>query len=237
MADPASSADGQPAARFRLDPAVVRGRITDVNDGILAVAGFSEGLLGSGMPTSQVYAIIAISAVAGAVSVGATRLAEVAGNREAEQELIAAEQRLLALSPEEERAELVAYYRAKGLSPATAEQVADELNATDALAAQLEAEYGIRELTQLGQSLREALWSGLSFLLGAALPVLIARLFPGEWLDEFTLVAVVVSLGITAVLLARLGHTRVFRTLLRSVLIGLASLGASYVVGRLIAGG
>ena len=91
------------------------------------------------------------------------------------------------------------------------------------------------ELTTPGQSVREAAWSGLSFLLGAALPVLIARFYPGEWLNEFILIAVLVSLGVTAVALARLGHTRIFRTLLRSVVIGLTSLGASYLVGRMLA--
>lgn len=220
---------------IKVDPAAARQRITDVNDGTLAVAGFAEGLIGSGMATLEVFGIIAISAVAGAVSVAGARLAEVSATREAEQELIAEERRLLALSPEEEIAELAEHYEAKGVSPETARQVALELSSADALSAQLETEYGILEPTQPGQSVREAAWSGLSFLLGATLPVLIARFYPGERLDEFILVAVLVSLGITAVALARLGHTRIFRTLLRSVVIGLTSLGASYLVGRMLA--
>lgn len=218
-----------------VDPAVARQRITDVNDGILAVAGFAEGLIGSGLATRDVFGIIAISAVAGAVSVAGARLAEVSATREAEQELVAEERRLLALSPEEEIAELVEHYRSKGVTPETARQVALELSSADALSAHLETEYGIRELTQPGQPAREAAWSGLSFLLGAGLPVLIARFYPGEWLDEFILAAVVLSLAVTAVALARLGHTRILRTLLRSLAIGLTSLGASYLVGRMLA--
>jgi VIT1/CCC1 family predicted Fe2+/Mn2+ transporter len=219
---------------MRLDPARVREHIVDVNDGILATAGFAEGLVGGGLAASQVYAIIAVSAVAGAVGVGGARYGELAAQREAELELAAEERRLLALSPEDERRELVDHYRGKGLSQTTAELVADELSAADALSAQLEAEYGIRQLTQPAQPWLAALRSGLGFLLGAAVPVLVSLLLPGVWLDEFILIAVVVSLTATGLALARLGHSRVWATLLRSVLIGLASLGLSYLVGSLV---
>ena len=48
------------------------------------------------------------------------------------------------------------------------------------------------------------------------------------------LIAVMVSLTATGLVLARLGHSRVWATLLRSVLIGLTSLGLSYLVGSMI---
>ena len=49
------------------DAADVREHITDANDGILAVAGFSEGLVGAGLASTEVFGIIGISAIAGAV--------------------------------------------------------------------------------------------------------------------------------------------------------------------------
>nr|WP_300148277.1 VIT1/CCC1 transporter family protein [Propionicimonas sp.] len=219
---------------MRLDPARVREHIVDVNDGILATAGFAEGLLGGGLTASQVYAIIAVSAVAGATGVAGAKFGELSAQREAELELAAEERRLLALSPEDERRELVEHYLGKGVSPATAELVADELSAADAVSAQLEAEYGIRELVQPAQPWLAALRSGLGFLFGSAVPVLVSLLLPGPWLDEFLLLAVAISLVGTGLVLARLGHSRVVATLLRSVLIGLASLGLSYLVGSLI---
>jgi VIT1/CCC1 family predicted Fe2+/Mn2+ transporter len=42
---------------------------------------------------------------------------------------------------------------------------------------------------------------------------------------------VAVALAITSVVLARMGHTRIWQTLLRSVFIGLAALGSSYLIG------
>jgi VIT1/CCC1 family predicted Fe2+/Mn2+ transporter len=220
--------------RERVEPAAVRERVTDVNDGILAVAGFSEGLVGSGLATESVFGIIAVSALAGSVAVAAARLGEAIADREVQLDLVAEEQRQLALSPEEEVEELAEHFRAKGVSPATARQVAEELSAADALSAQLENEYGIRELTPALQPWLEALGSGLSFLIGAGVPLAVAWLYPGSWLEEFTLLAVLVSLVITALVLARLGQTRIWRTLARSVLIGLGSLGTSYLVAALI---
>jgi VIT1/CCC1 family predicted Fe2+/Mn2+ transporter len=198
------------------------------------VAGFSEGLVGSGLVTERIFGIIAVSAIAGGVAVAAARLGEAVADREVQLDLVAQEQRLLALSPDEEVEELAEHFRAKGVSPATARQVAEELSAADVLQAQLENEYGIRELTSAWQPWLEALWSGLSFLLGALVPLAVAWLYPGSWLEEFTLIAVLVSLALTALVLARLGQTRIWRTLARSVLIGLGSLGASYLVAALI---
>ena len=50
------------------------------------------------------------------------------------------------------------------------------------------------------------------------------------------LLAVAVALAITSALLAILGHTRIWRTILRSVIIGFAAMASSYVVGALLLG-
>ena len=57
---------------------------------------------------------------------------------------------------------------------------------------------------------------------------------PGAWRDEYTVLAVAAALAITSVVLARLGHTRICQTVLRSVVIGFAALGSSYIVGSLL---
>ncbi|MFZ2624071.1 MAG: VIT1/CCC1 transporter family protein [Propionibacterium sp.] len=216
-----------------LSPATIRAHIADVTDGILAIAGFSEGLAAAGA-TTEVYRLLFISALAGAFSTAAVSITGTAADREAEQRLVAEEMRLLELSPQEEMAELAAHFEAKGVSPRTARRVAEELSSADALSAQLETEYGIRELTTAGQPILFAVASGVSFLLGAGVPLILARLWPGPWLDEYTLVAVVVSLSVTALVLARLGGTKIWATLARSVFIGVASLGASHLAASII---
>jgi vacuolar iron transporter family protein len=64
----------------------------------------------------------------------------VSSQRDSEHVLLAKEKRELAETPDDERTELAAIYEVKGLSPATAWTVAEELMAHDALAAHLDAE-------------------------------------------------------------------------------------------------
>jgi VIT1/CCC1 family predicted Fe2+/Mn2+ transporter len=218
-----------------IDPARVRAHVADVNDGIIAVAAMSEGLAGAGTPPATIWSVIILTALAGATSVAGVRFGEVSAGREVELGLVEEEKRLLALSPEEEIAELAAFCEAKGLNPALARQVADELSARDALAAQLEAEFGLRELTAASTPWLDGLLAGVAFLTGAAVPVTIAWAFPGPWLEESTLLAAVTSLTVTSIVLARLGHTQVWRTILRSLVVGAASLGLTALVGALVA--
>ncbi|MEZ5089102.1 MAG: VIT1/CCC1 transporter family protein [Micropruina sp.] len=121
----------------------------------------------------------------------------------------------------------------KGVSE-TARRVADELNAADALTAQLETEYGIHEILTPGEPFKEAFASSLSFLAGALVTVLIAITVPRVWVEEYILLGVLLSLSVTAVVLSRLGGTRVWTSILRSVSIGLGAMGASLLVGALI---
>lgn len=205
----------------------------DVNDGVLAVSGLTEGL-SLLVQSAALPAIVVVAAIAGAVSVAGVRYAEEAAEREIQLDVIEEEQRLLELAPEEELEELVQHFQDKGVSESTARQVAAELNAADALAAQLETEYGIREVVGTARPLSEAAGSGLSFLIGAAVPVTIARIVPLAWVEEYVLLGVLVSLVVTALVLSRLGGTRVLSTILRSLVIGAASLGASGLAGAVL---
>jgi VIT1/CCC1 family predicted Fe2+/Mn2+ transporter len=207
--------------------------VETVNDGILAVSGFSQGLSGGDAVRSLWSPIVLLAAFAGALSVGSIALASALADRDAEQVAAAEERRLLELSPEQQIAEVAAYYEEKGVTPETARQVAVELNAADPIGAQLEVA-GFDERTTIGDAITDAVAAALAFLLGAAVPVLISVVTPGEWRDEYTAGAVVVALALTSVVLARLGHTRIWQTLLRSVAIGLAALGGSYLIGSVL---
>lgn len=219
--------------RWQIDAESIRSRVSDVNDGVLAVAGLAEGLVhvvdAGSLPT-----IIMVGAVAGSISAAGARLTEEMAELEVQQKVIQEEKRLLELTPEEELEELTEHFQSKGVTQATARQVAEELSAADALSAQLETEYGISEVIGRTQPYAEAIRSGLSFLLGATVPVLIALLVPRQWLEEYVLLGVGLSLTVTAIVLSRLGQTRVLPTILRSLFIGMAALGASVLAGYLL---
>lgn len=218
----------------RIDAAAARERVTDVNDGVLSLAGLTEGLTAAHAQSETILLVIAVSTVAGAIAVASAKLGEGLADRDAQQRVIAEERRLLDLNPAEEIAELAQQFEAKGVSPETARRVAQELSDADALSAQLEMEYGIRKLASTSGASQNAIWSGVAFMLGAAGPVAIAYLAPGQWLEEYTLVAALIWLSATSLILARLGHTRILHTVARSLLIGVASLGASYVLASLL---
>lgn len=154
--------------------------MTDVNDGVLSLAGLSEGLSAADAQPATVLLVIVVSTVAGAIALASAKLSEGLADREAQQRVVAEERRLLNLSAAEEVAELAQLFEAKGVSPETARRVAEELSAADALSAQLEMEFGILELASTSGASRNAFLSGVAFLLGAAGPVAIAYLSPGQ---------------------------------------------------------
>ena len=215
---------------LRIHPAAVRAEVEHVNDGILAIAGFSQGLYGGENIANLWQPIILMASIAGAISVACVALSAALADRDAERLAAKEQQRHLELEPEEQIGELAEHYLAKGLSATTARVVAEELHAADGLDAQMELE-GFDHRTTVGGAVARSLWAGLAFMLGAAVPILISVLAPGSWRDEYTAVAVAMALALTSVVLARLGHTTIWQTLLRSIFIGLAAMGSSYLVG------
>ncbi|GEE01966.1 membrane protein [Gordonia spumicola] len=213
------------------DPGDLRDRLTDVNDGIIALAGTGLGLAGAEMSGPTSFAVLVISALMGAFAVFGVQLGEAMSHREAQQATVEREQRLLELTPDEEVVELASWFEAKGVSPETSMLVATELSDADALSAQLEIEYGIRELTSPGDAWREAVTAGLAFLFGAALPVVAMVTVPLPWRSEATIAVSLVSLAATSVVIARRGYANVLRTAIRSLTIGVAALALGYLLG------
>jgi VIT1/CCC1 family predicted Fe2+/Mn2+ transporter len=157
----------------------------------------------------------------------------VSSQRDSELALIAKEKRELEEMPEEEFAELVAIYEQKGLSPATAKQVALELTEHDALTAHLEAELNIRE-EHISNPWHAALSSAIAFLCGAVLPVLAVMLTPTDWRIGATVIAVVIALAITGGVGAFIGGSPMPRSILRVTIGGALALGVTYVIGALL---
>src|ERR1035437_8871519 len=78
--------------------------------------------------------------------------------------------------------ELMAIYVARGLEPALAKQVAQQLMAHDAIGAHARDELGISE-TLRARPIQAALASAGSFAVGAAMPLLVTAMGPGGGFD------------------------------------------------------
>lgn len=204
------------------------------NDGIIATAGLLEGFAGAGADDRALLMAATAATVAGMLAVGGVAWMETSVEREAQLSLIATEQREIDADPEQELADLAAYYEGRGVSPELAIQIAQQLMAHDPLAAQLDSEHGIREVTTVSDTVLAGIGAALAFGLGALIPLMITLVFPVRIETAAIVLAVVISLSLTSVVTARLGETALWRTLLRSLLVGMGTLLVSYVVGSLL---
>jgi len=211
----------------------LRAGVLGANDGIVSVAAMVVGVAGA---TSSVPALVAAGAagvVGGAISMGLGEYVSVSSQSDSQKVLIAKERRELAEAPEAELAELVGLYRAKGLSPETAQKVAEELTAQDALTAHLNAELNISEEDVV--SAFHAAWvSAIAFTLGALLPLLAILLPPASIRVPVTFGAVLVALTVLGMTGARLGGSPLLKPTLRVVIGGLTALVVTFAIGSLL---
>jgi VIT1/CCC1 family predicted Fe2+/Mn2+ transporter len=134
---------------------------------------------------------------AGAMSMAAGEYVSVSSQADTEKADLARETRELADDVEAERKELAGLYAARGLTPELAKEVAIQLMAHDALGAHARDELGITE-SRSARPVQAAAASAVTFMIGAAVPVVLAALVP----RQHTIVAVVLT---TLCILATLG--------------------------------
>lgn len=221
-------------ARFLRQHFSPRTWIADANDGVIATAGLLEGFAGAGAGDRTLMIAALVMIAAGTFALGGAKWAEAAGELDAERRVIADERALLAQDPDSEVNELAAFWENKGLTPDVARRVAEQLSARDALAAQLEFEYGIDEPTPSWAPLLAGVRAAGAFAFGSLIPLLIT-VFVSAQIEAWVIVgAVVISLLVTSWLGARAGRTSLPRMITRTVAIGLATLAVSYLLGSLL---
>ena len=211
----------------------LRAGVLGANDGIVSVAALVVGVAAATTDLAAILIAGVAAVLAGAISMGLGEYVSVSSQRDTERALIAKERWELETMPAQELAELTALYRTKGLSAETAERVAVELTAHDALAAHLETELHISQDDVVNPW--HAAWaSALSFLVGAVLPMLAILLPPPEWRVATTFVAVIIALAITGWLSAWIGGSPRGRAVLRVVVGGALALVVTWVIGALL---
>ena len=217
-----------------LDPANVRERLSDTNDGILTVAGTSLGLAGAEIDATTSYTVLAIAAAVGTLSTLSVQTSEEWNNYEAEQDAIEHEQERIREDPESELNELFEWFVAKGVTPGTAQRVAQELTDADALDVQLALEYGIEDPLTRRQVVTRSFGAAGAFLLGAVLPIVLQMLAPLDFRSWLTMTIAGLSLTLTAIAYATRGHYRVLFAIVRGLVLGLGMLMLTYTLGDLL---
>jgi VIT1/CCC1 family predicted Fe2+/Mn2+ transporter len=210
----------------------LRAAVLGANDGIVSVAGIVIAVAGATTARGPIFTAGLAGLVAGAVSMALGEYVSVSSQRDSERAQIRQEKRELADTPDAELTELTALYEAKGLSAATARTVATELTARGALSAHLDAELHI-DPADIPSPVQAAAASALSFTSGALLPVLAILLPPASLRVPVTFAAVLIALGLTGALSARLGGSNIRRAVLRVIVGGALSLAFTYGIGYL----
>jgi VIT1/CCC1 family predicted Fe2+/Mn2+ transporter len=211
----------------------LRAGVLGANDGLVSTAGLVVGVAGATTATGPILTAGIAGLVAGAVSMALGEYVPVSSQRDTERALLEKERGELAEFPEEEFEELTALYEAKGLSEATARQVARELTDKDAFAAHADAELHLdpEELTSPWQA---AGASAVAFTTGSVLPLAAILLPPPGARVPVTFVVVVAALAATGYLSAWLGGARPGRAVLRLVLGGAVAMAVTYGIGELV---
>jgi VIT1/CCC1 family predicted Fe2+/Mn2+ transporter len=220
-------------ARFR-DASAYRSWTIEANDGIIATAGLLLGFAGAGASNRVLLFTATAAAIAGGLSVGGASWAEEAAERDAQHIYARRERDDLAQDPEGELGELVQHWRARGLSPETAEEVARQLSAHDALAAQLEWEYSFGQPMPATYPIWFGVGAALAYVLGALVPLMITYFAPVDVEPWAILAAAVVTLVLSSLLAARAGEMAPRRMLARTVIVGVLTLTVSYAAGELL---
>ncbi|MGH3822916.1 MAG: VIT1/CCC1 transporter family protein [Pseudonocardiaceae bacterium] len=112
----------------------LRAGVFGVSDGLVSNTALVMGFAGSGSSRTAILLAGVAGLLAGAFSMAAGEYVSMSSQREMYQREISLEAREVAEKPEEERAELVLLYRAKGLDRADAERLADRIMANPEVA-------------------------------------------------------------------------------------------------------
>jgi VIT1/CCC1 family predicted Fe2+/Mn2+ transporter len=211
----------------------LRAGVLGANDGIVSTAGLVIGVAGATLASGPIATAGVAGLVAGAVSMALGEYVSVSSQRDTEMAMLAKERGELAEFPDQELDELTAMYVAKGLTPTTARQVAEELTANDAFAAHADIELRI-DPDALTNPWHAAGASAIAFTIGSLLPLIAILLPPPSARVAVTFVVVVLALAMTGVLSAKLGSAPVGRAVARLVGGGALAMAATYGIGQLV---
>lgn len=157
----------------------------------------------------------------------------VSSQRDAELADISLEKRELATEPQAELQELAAIYVKRGLEPALALKVAEQLSAHDPLVAHVRDELGIDQ-SSLARPLQAAWISAASFASFAMLPILALPAAPAALRIPVIAASSLLGLAALGALGGHLGGAPLGRAALRVTLGGAFAMTVTALIGRLL---
>jgi VIT1/CCC1 family predicted Fe2+/Mn2+ transporter len=213
----------------------LRAGVFGISDGLVSNTALVMGFAGSGASHSAILLSGVAGLLAGSFSMAAGEFVSMSSQREMYEREISLEARELEENPEEERAELVLLYRAKGLGRAEAERVAERVMADRSVALDTLAreELGL-DPDELGSPWSAAGSSLLAFALGAFVVVLPYLIGAGNAALLTGIGLAVVAMFTVGAVIGALNGRSAWRSGTRQVLVGVLAAGVTFAVGRMI---
>ena len=210
----------------------LRAAVLGANDGIVSTASLVLGVAAAGATHDAVMLAGVAGLVAGAMSMAAGEYVSVRSQADSEAAALTLERAELAADDLGERRELTAIYVARGVDPALAKEVADQLMAHDALAAHARDELGISEALA-ARPIQAALTSAASFAVGAAMPLLIVAVVSASILVPVVSITSLVFLAALGALAARVGGAGMTKGAIRVTFWGALAMALTAGIGKL----
>ncbi|VXC84925.1 VIT1/CCC1 transporter family protein [Sphingomonas sp. AX6] len=211
----------------------LRAAVLGANDGIVSTASLVLGIAAASGGRGDILLAGSAGLVAGAMSMAAGEYVSVSSQSDTERGELARERIELAGDIDAERAELAAIYMRRGVDRDTAQKVAVQMMAQDALGAHARDELGISELTT-ARPLQAALTSAATFTGGAALPLMTVILTPVAQLIPIVAIASLLFLALLGTLGAVAGGANIGRATGRVAFWGALAMALTAGIGRIV---
>lgn len=210
----------------------LRASVLGANDGIVSTASLVIGVAAAQADRTQVLLAGVAGLAAGALSMAAGEYVSVSSQADTEQADLEMERTELATDLEGETNELAGIYVKRGVEPALARTVAQQLMTHDALGAHARDELGIsEELT--ARPLQAAAASAASFAAGAILPILTIPVAPNSATGITVAVVSLISLAALGAVAGRVGGASPTAGAMRVAFWGLVAMVVTAAVGAL----
>ena len=210
----------------------LRAAVLGANDGILSTASLVLGVAAAHATHSNVVVAGVAGLVAGAMAMAAGEYVSVHSQADTEKADLELERWELKTDDKGEHEELAEIYVQRGLDPALAKQVAEQLMAHDALGAHARDELGVSEAFT-ARPIQAALASAASFVTGAAMPLAVAALASGSLLIPLVSGTSLLFLALLGGLAANAGGAGVVVGALRVTFWGALAMATTAGVGAL----
>ena len=202
------------------------------NDGIVSTASLIVGVAAAAATQNAVLIAGVAGLVAGAMSMAAGEYVSVSSQSDTEQADLARERKELSENVAFEQDELAEIYVKRGVDPALARQVAQQLMAKDALAAHARDELGISEITT-ARPIQAALTSAAAFSVGAAMPLLMVVVSPAHVLIPVVSAASLIFLALLGAIGGKAGGANILRATVRVTFWGALAMALTAGIGKI----